>query len=224
MDFISRSFLNKLINEQFNTKKERNKKVIYREFKIKPYKREGKTLLYNIQEINRAGINYVRDLKGYYPIPNFEEKFWINKQSTIINVYNEEIVKSYIGTDLYEHVRLRFYGRNYRKRVHSLMGKTFLGNPPVVNHQDGNKSNNNLSNLEKSTHQKNIQHAYDNNYYSSRGGKGTKVSVKDKITGNEFSFPSLRQCEKFTEVDRHRIKNIANHKIANNTNWEFLIK
>lgn len=133
-------------------------------------------------------------------------------------------VKTYIGTDLYEHVVLKYYGKNYRKRVHSIMEIVFLGKPKVVNHIDGVKSHNNLSNLERSTHSKNIKHAYDNNYYTTKGSKGTAVIVINKEDGIEYEFSSLRKAECFTGVDRHRIKNIILCKNKNNTNWDFKFK
>ena len=193
-------------------------------FGIKPYKTEGGTLLYRVKDINNVGINYKLNHIGFTPIPKFEDKFWINKDGIILNVFTSQIVKTYIGTDLYEHVIFRYYGKTYRKRVHSLMGKTFLGNPPVVNHKDGIKHHNKLFNLERATHKTNIQHAYDNDYYTSRGGKGTPIIVTNKKTNITTELTSLRKAEKFTGVDRHRIKNIINNKNINNTNWEFKFK
>lgn len=133
-------------------------------------------------------------------------------------------VKTHIGTDLYEHVTLNFYGKKYRKRIHSIMGVVFLGNPKLINHKDGIKNHNNLNNLERTTHSKNIKHAYDNNYYTSRGSKGTSVIVINKKDKVEYVFSSMRKAESFTGVDRHRIKNIILGKNVNNTNWDFKFK
>lgn len=163
MRLITRAYLNSLISKQTNVIQERNKDVIEREYGIKPYKREGKSWLYKTSEVLEAGILFQDNLEGFYPIPGFEDKFWISKSALVLNINNMRPVKTCVGSDGYEHITLMFYGKKYRKRVHALMGKVFLGNPQVVNHKDLDKLNNNLSNLERSTHADNVQRAYGNN-------------------------------------------------------------
>ena len=73
-------------------------------------------------------------------------------------------------------------GKTYK--VHRLVAKTFLPNPdnlPCVNHIDGNKHNNHVSNLEWSSFRENAIHAGENGL--------TKYGVKsvqafDQMTGN----------------------------------------
>lgn len=55
--------------------------------------------------------------------------------------------------------------------VHRLVAEAFLGKPAdanEVNHLDGNKQNNKLSNLEWTTHSANLQHAYKEGLHPSR--------------------------------------------------------
>lgn len=53
-------------------------------------------------------------------------------------------------------------GKNRQKYVHHLVAEAFIGERPgrlVINHKDGDKTNNSLYNLEYITHAENIQHA-----------------------------------------------------------------
>ncbi|MFK4047275.1 HNH endonuclease signature motif containing protein [Roseomonas mucosa] len=69
------------------------------------------------------------------------------------------IIKSQISNSGY--LRVELAGRKYF--LHRLLAQAFLANPeamPVVNHIDGNKTNNLLSNLEWTTRSENQSHAY----------------------------------------------------------------
>lgn len=63
--------------------------------------------------------------------------------------------------------------------IHRLLAEYFLGGIPdgmCVNHKDGNKKNNCLSNLEIVTHQENTQHAYDNGLAKGKPGETNSMA------------------------------------------------
>lgn len=151
-------------------------------------------------------------------IPNFE-KYSINEKGEIFNNLNNEKVSTYVGIDCYEHCVLFMRGKRYRKRVHRLMGKAFLGNPEVINHIDCNKSNNNLSNLERSTHSQNIKHARENGMYEDN--KCVKVIIQDTQTNEIIQARSMREAERITKIDRHRIKTFIQNTRPNHTKYIF---
>lgn len=63
----------------------------------------------------------------------------------------------------YQEVSLSLPGKHKMFYVHRLVATTFIGNIPsgfVVNHKDGNKKNNKISNLEIVTYSENSSHSF----------------------------------------------------------------
>jgi hypothetical protein len=72
--------------------------------------------------------------------------------------------------DGYLHVNLRKNGKGLMQLSHRLIAKTFLGcTKEEINHIDGNKTNNNLDNLELSTRSDNVKHAFKIGLRSNKG-------------------------------------------------------
>jgi hypothetical protein len=51
--------------------------------------------------------------------------------------------------------------------------------------------------------------------------KSLKIIAINKETKEEFKFESLRKCEKYTGVDRHRIKTFLRKERPNHTKYDF---
>lgn len=95
----------------------------------------------------------------------YEQKRKDGSIKTVIRVHQERTLKTWSKMG-YPTVQLCAPdGRRRKVCVHTLVAETFLGKPSwaeCVNHKDGNKLNNNVSNLEWCTYSENNQHAYDN--------------------------------------------------------------
>lgn len=68
----------------------------------------------------------------------------------------EETKKGYLRVDLYDEC-----GKRKHYKVHRLVAQAFIANPdgkPQVNHKDGNKHNNSVTNLEWVTDEENKKH------------------------------------------------------------------
>ena len=99
-------------------------------------------------------------------IPGFEGFYQVSDAGSVRNKRTLKQVKPYLNGNGYCIVGL--YSRKHSKtihcRVHRLVAKTFIENPQnkrTVNHKDGNKTNNNATNLEWATHKENLRHAHD---------------------------------------------------------------
>lgn len=152
-------------------------------------------------------MTHKKSTNRFYPIPGFPGYF-INKTTTEVLCTNEplpvildQIVNS--TKDPY-YVVLLSDGKNHF--IHRLMAKTFLPGPekPHVNHLDGNKQNNSLTNLEWATPSENSQHAVDTGL--------TDISIHYKevhqytLSGNYItSFVSDSAAETATGVAKQNI-------------------
>jgi hypothetical protein len=92
-----------------------------------------------------------------------------NKYGTIIYIkIPEKIIKA---NNKYSHKCICLTGKNIKKQtsIHREVFKAFktkILNKYVINHIDGDKSNNNIENLEMITQSENILHAYKNNLFT----------------------------------------------------------
>lgn len=101
-------------------------------------------------------IEIWRDIKGY------DGKYQVSSWGRIYNtkygrfVAPEETRKGYLRVDLFDEG-----GNRKHHKVHRLVAKAFIVNPenkPQVNHKDGNKRNNSITNLEWVTNEENLAH------------------------------------------------------------------
>lgn len=129
----------------------------------------------------------------YHEIPGTNGNYSICLNGQVLNNKTGKYLKqnsrgSYLGYSIF------IYGKFKCVYTHRLIAIVFLENPEnklTVNHIDGNKLNNSISNLEWSSYQENVKHAWDNGRCKSNliGNDIAKkiLSQKCRVNGVEFN-------------------------------------
>lgn len=99
------------------------------------------------------------------------------------------VLKPRVSGKGYRSVSLSHNGVVVAKLVHRLVAEAFIGECPLgmeINHEDGDKSNNALSNLEYVTSQENTKHAYAVGLCRrAKLGKSDVVEIKKLVASGE---------------------------------------
>lgn len=100
-------------------------------------------------------------------------------------------------------------GKRVKRSMHRLLMETFVPNPSNkehVNHIDGNKSNNTLTNLEWATPKENAQHAHDTGLHVTPTKSVHQYSLGGKYIA---SYPSDIKAEASTGITKQNISKVT---------------
>lgn len=123
----------------------------------------------------------------------------------------------YIGKNGYAYVNLRNDGQTIRRYIHRLVAEAFIPNPlnkPTVNHIDGSKLNNDVSNLEWATYSENSKHAVAHGLTPLPDSEVAMINHRTPIvaiepdTGNVLYFPSQLDASEYLGISRPHINKV----------------
>jgi hypothetical protein len=125
-------------------------------------------------------------------------------------------------------VWLQIDGKNTGKLIHRLVGEIFLPNPenkPQINHIDGNKLNNHISNLEWCTSSHNNKHAYQIGLKKPIDTKGQK-NGNSKLTQQQvLEIRELYSSGNYSQKElskKFQVGTVQIHRIVNNKLWKHI--
>lgn len=140
----------------------------------------------------------------------YTDGYHISNTGKIKSLYNNKEMKQFVNSDGYKMVNINWRDKSRGcVMVHRLVMESFMNYLThdnmyyEVNHIDGNKTNNNLSNLEWTTRQENLQHARDNKLFKSMKGefnsncKLTNKDIDDIIAFTKLGFTQIEIAKSY---------------------------
>lgn len=145
-----------------------------------------------------------KEVKGY---SNYE----VSSEGDIRNKETKQLITPHINKTGYYSLKLYQDHKPYTKMVHRLVAVTFMGESDLeVNHIDGNKTNNRVSNLEYVSHSENIKHAYKLGLITIHTPKQQGKRVRCLTNGKVYE--SIHDASNKLAIDRHEIRKVCNGK------------
>lgn len=179
------------------------------------------------KKLKEAGIDTLTDEEWAY-IADTNQYYAVSTEGRVISFARDGTNKTHIMKPTrtpqgYVRLSINVNGKRTNANVHRLVLSTFVGPQEgliYVNHKDGIKHNNKLSNLEWCTASQNNLHAYAMGLSTRRGAKNSKAILTERevlfIRYIKGLYPSVKP------IDIARFYGISNtpiNKILNFQSW-----
>lgn len=167
----------------------------------------------------------IAGFEGKYQISNLARVKSLNRVvirgNGVPQTIKERILKTCLNPSGYEHAVVQNGVKTKHLSVHRLVAIAFIDNPKgkkYINHIDGVKTNNQISNLEWVTRSENELHAHRIGLKDSRGEKASR----SKLTESQvFEIRELRGKETGRAVaDNYGVQHACIFAIWNNRTWQ----
>nr|DAK61906.1 MAG TPA: homing endonuclease [Caudoviricetes sp.]DAM24317.1 MAG TPA: homing endonuclease [Caudoviricetes sp.] len=178
-----------------------------------------------------------KDIKGYeglYQVSNLGrvKSLSIYRKNSVCEYYSKEkILKPLKDKGGYLNVRLWKNKKGKTIKIHRLVACNFLENTENkrdVNHINGIKTDNRVSNLEWATRSENIQHAFKNNLNKPHSSSEKQKKIvrerlghKIKCTNNNKIYVSIREAGRELDLTPSSIIKVLNKKIKQTKGYSF---
>ena len=130
----------------------------------------------------------------------YKQNYEVFENGEVFSTLTHRFLKGGCFSNGYEFVVLNIDGKSKNIMRHRLVARLFIPNingKPCINHIDGNKKNNHVSNLEWCSHSENTRHAI----MTGAIDKVCKIQRAVKVTHIQtrvvFEFETMKQCGEF---------------------------
>jgi hypothetical protein len=123
---------------------------------------------------------------GWEAVKGYENYYLISPNGLVYSIRSKKLISPFV-TRGYSQVELNVNGVATKHLVHRLVAEAYLNNSsdlPCVNHKDGNKLNNDVSNLEWCSYKKNMLHASEHGLLKTIGSN----NPASKLTEGEVKY------------------------------------
>lgn len=159
---------------------------------------------YKLDEEMESMFPEMREIEGFegYFITKNGEVYSNKKYNELHKMVLKEDKDGYLEVGLYKNKK------RYFRRVHRLVGITFLENKnhlPQINHKDGNKKNNSIENLEWCTCSNNLLHSFRELKRKPSITTNKRLILENKTTQEELFFNSIKDCAYYLSMSSEHL-------------------
>lgn len=148
------------------------------------------------------------------------DNYRVSTKGNVYSISRDIILKPWITYDGYRQIRLCNKSNHKAFKIGRLAALVYLPNPenkPCVNHIDGNKLNDNLTNLEWATYSENTKHSFRLGLQSNLGENHSQHKITEDIVidirkTNATGKYNLRTLSDIFGLSRSHLSAIINKK------------
>lgn len=155
-------------------------------------------------------------------VPNTDGLYEVSTLGRVRSMHNGgKVLKPYMTGKQPPYPTVQIDGKN--KKVHRLVAEAFIPNPdnlPQVNHLDGDKANNCVTNLEWSTNRDNVNHAFASGLAPCGESRSNAKLTAEQVREIRASYkPKTRGCGAKSLAKKYGVSDVTIRKILSGKKW-----